>query len=276
VGSKVERLTQTGWHLQPTLRALWNANARQSVWGAISRVVRTPSIVERGMVVDLFTAPGPMPIVGQLSGNPDLQEESLEAYEAGYRWTTSAVSLDLTGYVNQYAGAVTLWTGAPRFFGGPGGPYLLLPMMLTNDSNVSTAGGEALVTISASPRWRIVGGYNLFTWQSRLRPDAIATAPTSSLNTPRHQFTARSLFALPHGVDFDTTLYRVGAIETGHVPAYTRIDARLGWRVWSALDLSVLARNVLDSRHAEYGFQDAAVLFGRARRQLSVTTTWRF
>ena len=51
-GAKVERLQNTGWHWQPTVRARWNPTAQQTVWAAVSRAVRTPSLVDRGLKLD--------------------------------------------------------------------------------------------------------------------------------------------------------------------------------------------------------------------------------
>jgi iron complex outermembrane receptor protein len=143
---------------------------------------------------------------------------------------------------------------------------------------VSTAGGEALVTISASPRWRIAGSYGLFTVKSRLQPDSKAYSGDGifDASTPRHQGTVRSLFVLPGGVDLDTSMYLAGAIGSGEVPRSMRVDTRIGWRVRPAMDLSFLARNLLDSRHREFAAISGFAVATNLRRQISVTTTWRF
>jgi iron complex outermembrane receptor protein len=277
LGSKVERFTQTGWHWQPTARALWNLTPRQSVWTAASRAVRTPSLTERGMVVNLFETTGRTLMIAQLFGNPHLREESLKAFEAGYRWTASAVSVDLAAYHNRYDDAVNLEVGAPYFVTSPGVPHLVLPVMFDNKMLVSTAGGEALLTVSASPRWRIVGSYGLFTVSSRLQPDSrnFATAAFDA-SSPRHQGSVRSLFALPAGLDLDTTVFLVGAIHSEDVPAYARVDTRIGWRVRRAIDVSVLARNLLGNAHREFAGTSAGTTATELRRKVSVMTTWRF
>ena len=277
LGSKLERFTQTGWHWQPTARALWNATPRQTVWAAASRAVRTPSLAERAMFVNLFEVPGRTPMIAQLFGNPNLREESLRAYEAGYRWTASAVSLDVATYHNRYDDAVNLEVGTPYFVTRPGVPHLILPVVFDNKMTVSTAGGEALVTISASPRWRIVGSYGLFTVTSRLAADSRNFAEHAfDASSPRHQGSVRSLFALPGGVDLDTALLVVGAIDSALAPAYARLDTRFGWRVLSSVDLSLLGTNVLDSRHFEFDASSSNTPATRMRRQISMTATWRF
>ena len=44
----------------------------------------------------------------------------------------------------------------------------------------------------------------------------------------------------------------VGALPDPAVPSYTAVDARWGWRVTPALELSVIARNIFDGGHVEY------------------------
>lgn len=277
LGSKLERFTQTGWHWQPTARALWNATRRQTLWAAASRAVRTPSLTERDMVVNLFETTGRTVMIAKLFGNPNLREESLKAYEAGYRLTASAVSIDLAAYHNHYDDAVNLEIGTPYFVTSAAIPHLILPVVFDNKRVVSTAGAEALVTVSASPRWRIVGGYGLFTVSSRLQPGSRNFADAAfDASAPRHQGTVRSLFALPAGVDLDSTMFVVGAIDSTQVPAYVRFDTRLGWRVRPALDLSLVASNLFDHRHREFTAIDGGVVGTQLRRQISVQTTWRF
>jgi iron complex outermembrane receptor protein len=277
LGTKLERFTHSGWHWQPTARALWHLSTRQSVWGGISRAVRTPSITEREMVVDLFEAPGPMPLIGRLYGNPELRPESLTALEMGYRWTSTIFSVDVAAYHNRYEDAVNLEMHQPYVATTAGVPHLLLPVLFDNKQRVSTAGGEVLLALSPSPRWRVVGTYSLFTVRERLDPDSNNLAVTAfDASTPRHQGTVRSLFALPHRIDVDATAYLVGRIDSDAVPAYARFDTRIGWRMRPSFDVSLLGRNLFDSNHVEFTNVSGGVAFAPARRQLSVTTTWRF
>ena len=277
LGAKAESFTHTGWHLQPTARALWHLSPRQSVWAATSRAVRTPSLSERGMFVNIFEVPGRVPMIAQLFGNPHVRHEALIAYEAGYRWTAPKVSLDVAAYRNDYSDAINLETGVPYFVGPPQVPHLVLPVVFDNKQQVSAAGGEVSLTVSASPRWRLVANYGLFTVRSRFDADSrnFATAAYDAA-TPRHQGAVRSLFVLPRRLDADATVYWVGRIDSDNVPAYARLDARLGWRALATLDIALLGRNILDSRHVEFTSSSTASAITTARRQIAVTSTWRF
>ena len=48
LGTKLEHNDYTGDEIQPNLRLAWQHSPGQTVWGALSRAVRTPSAVERG------------------------------------------------------------------------------------------------------------------------------------------------------------------------------------------------------------------------------------
>ena len=112
LGAKVDRLESTGWHWQPTVRARWNPTAQQTIWAAVSRAVRTPSLVDRGL--QLYQVQGTMsglPLIAEINGDPTIPPESLQGHELGYRWTTRRVSVDLAGYHNLYDG---LSTGGTR------------------------------------------------------------------------------------------------------------------------------------------------------------------
>jgi iron complex outermembrane receptor protein len=68
-----------------------------------------------------------------------------------------------------------------------------------------------------------------------------------------HQAFLRAAFTLPRNLELDGALRRIGDLTTLGVPAYTELDVRLGWRVTSALDLSLNGHNLLHDSHGEFG-----------------------
>jgi iron complex outermembrane recepter protein len=50
----------------------------------------------------------------------------------------------------------------------------------------------------------------------------------------------------------DATLRRVGALPDPALPAYTEMNARLGWHALSSLEVSLSGANLLHSRHREF------------------------
>src|SRR5207245_8979675 len=79
LGVKLESNSYTGLEVQPNARLAWKFRDDALLWSAISRVVRTPSRLDR----ELF-APGSPPFF-LLDGGPNFTSEKLIAYEIGYR-----------------------------------------------------------------------------------------------------------------------------------------------------------------------------------------------
>src|SRR5207245_502127 len=74
LGTKIEHNDYTGFEIEPSGHLAWTPTPRQTVWGAISRAVRTPSRIDRE-----FFVPGNPPFL--LAGGTDFVSEKLLAYE---------------------------------------------------------------------------------------------------------------------------------------------------------------------------------------------------
>jgi iron complex outermembrane recepter protein len=59
LGTKIQRDAYTGLELQPSVRLAWTSSARHTLWTSISRAVRTPSRLDRDLIVLPFSAGGP-------------------------------------------------------------------------------------------------------------------------------------------------------------------------------------------------------------------------
>ena len=57
---------------------------------------------------------------------------------------------------------------------------------------------------------------------------------------------------LGRDVTFDATVRGVAALPNPALPAYTELNARLGWNVTSRVQLSVSGFNLLHAYHVEY------------------------
>jgi iron complex outermembrane receptor protein len=58
------------------------------------------------------------------------------------------------------------------------------------------------------------------------------------------------------------------------VPSYFEADARLGWRVTDAFEVSVVGQNLLHDHHPEYGFPDPSRV--EIERSVYGKVTWRY
>ncbi len=93
--------------------------------------------------------------------------------------------------------------------------------------------------------------------------------------SPRQQFRLHSRADLGAQWEWDTTLYYVDRLEATDIAAYLRLDMRLGWRPREAIDLSVVAQNLLDHSHAEF-VPIEGIRATEVPRGVYGMLTWRF
>ena len=79
---------------------------------------------------------------------------------------------------------------------------------------------------------------------------------------------------MPHRLDWDVSVYGVGALPDQGVPRYDRVDTRLGWQASESLELSIVGQNLLTPRHPEFG--DDAPLHTIAQRNILLKLDWKF
>jgi iron complex outermembrane receptor protein len=72
----------------------------------------------------------------------------------------------------------------------------------------------------------------------------------------------RSSYNITDRHEFDLTVRHVGALPQPAVPAYTAVDARLGWRE-ANLEVSLTAQNLFDRGHPEFGAAPGRSEYGR-------------
>jgi iron complex outermembrane receptor protein len=277
VGTKVERETLSGWNVQPTARALWQATTHQRLWAAFSRATRSPSRVDVGMRVNADVAPGqggPPLVVGVL-GNPDYQTEDTRSLEVGYRLDLGPVSLDAAGFRSEHERLRTIEPGTPFFESIPGPPHLLLPLRFGNLLRAETAGVELVVRLAPGAWWHVDGGYTYFQIDPTLSPESRDTdSATTDGAFPRHQWQVRPAVTFG-GWEADLSWYRVGAIESLAVPAYTRIDTRVEWRIRPTLSVILTGQNLTDRGHAEFAGDDIVATPSMDQRRVGLSLRWR-
>jgi iron complex outermembrane recepter protein len=241
---------------------------------AVSRAVSPPSQAERELQVCLSAFPAPVgpPTLVSFVGNPNLQDEQLLAYEAGYRWEiNSRVSLDLASFYDFYHGIDALVPGPPLLVLIPV-PHVLIPLDSTNQSHAHTYGGEAAVNLNITHFWRLSASNSQF-YLAQYVPVQIPDA--LSPESPEEQFGLRSDLRLPHRIEADIGTYHVSQLPQQQIPSYTRLDARLGWKVGEQWELSVGGQNLLQAQHPEFrsvlGVTPTEVL-----RNVFLKAVWRF
>jgi iron complex outermembrane receptor protein len=257
VGSKFERNSYTGFEYQPSARILWTQNEKNTIWGAITRAVRTPSRRENDLQTDsgIFMGALPLPNRVILSGNKDFEAEEVMSYELGYRVRPADnFFLDFTGFYNVFDNLLTHETPNPTFQGSPI-PHLLIEGTLGNKMYGELYGVELAANWNVTDSWKLAGGYTFLQMQLHLDSSSASFIPMDEVledYSPHNQFHLRSYLDLPGNLEFDTAIYYVDSLYGMNVPAYIRCDARLGWHISKNMELSAVVQNLWDSWHSEF------------------------
>jgi len=282
LGTKVEHNDYTGFEVQPSARARWRAGERATVWGAVSRAVRTPSRVEHdGSISRQVLSPGTsgtgLSTAISLFGNDDYDTEELLAYEIGYRFAAKAVSIDVATFYDDYDDLRTLEAGQAYVDTASGLPYLVLPFGTANKMSGHTYGLETAVSWRPFDWWLIKGSHTWLRMFLDMDGDSTDTISESDEDgNPTHQFSLQSSMNPTSGVELDTVFRYVDDVPSLNVDSYVELDVRIGWQCTESLELSLVGRNLLDGHHPEYASEIVEYVPSEVERSVYAKATWRF
>ena len=259
LGVKVEYNAFTDFEFQPSIRAAWNPRPDHTVWAAFSRAVRLPTVSDQNVTVNQVLLPGAPPILSMQIPNSGAKAEELMAYELGYRAKISKkVNVDVTAFYFDYDRLLA--SNDVAFIFDPNPPPGHLASLSFNDNSVEGEiyGLEISGQWQVFRNWRLSGSYTLADTQLHPRSGApinpFILAPDGGFEAegePEHIFNLRSYLNLPHNLELDTFYYYVSENNSRSIPAYSRLDVRLGWQPIENVDLSFVAQNLLDPSHPE-------------------------
>jgi iron complex outermembrane receptor protein len=278
LGSKVEYDTFGGWGLLPSARVMWEVSPDQRLWVAASRARRTPSISDRDFRFNLAVQPGPpLPVVVAVIGDPAYRSERLVQLEAGHRIQLGATAaFDATVFSGSYDGLPTSEPVEPRLELTPGPPHVLAGITLANLLNARMNGVEFTARWNPLKPWKIETSYSYLHLTTKVDPASQdPAASTTDSNAPKHQWEAKTVYALRPGVEVGASIWRVGKLERLQVPAYTRLDARAEFRLNGRMTAAVVAQNLLHAHHQEFG-SESAFLTSRIPRSARLDLRWEF
>jgi len=275
IGSKFLHNSYSGFEVQPTVRLLWTPSSRQTVWGAVTRAVRTPSRIEEDLQLTGLLSPSPLTFF-RITGDRKFSSEHLIGYEAGYRTLVrSKFYLDIAAFHNNYDHLLSIEPGAPFSEISPPPPHAVVPFLFRNGLFGNTSGFEIAPDWTPTSWWRLRGSYSYL--HMDLNKEAASqdasTANSTQGSSPHHQVMIRSSLNLPKKLDFDQTFRYVSALPTQLVEAYVTADVQFSWRATRSLELSVVGQNLFQPHHAEFG-GDPGALVGIARSAYA-KITWQ-
>jgi iron complex outermembrane recepter protein len=247
LGSKFEHNDFTGFEVQPNVRMTWQTRSGNTVWGAISRAVRTPARGEHDVTLAVIAPSLPPPLT--IQGNDEFRSETLIAYEIGYRFSLAEqVSTDITTFYNDYnkLRTVDITTATP--------PY---DATFGNNLEGHTAGIEIDSHWQAREWLGVNANYSQLKIDLRLvngSSDTLSQAAADA--SPAHTANLWIAADLDKHVEIDAGVRYVSRIRTpgasADIPSYTAFDARIGWKPRADLELSLSARNLFDNTHPEF------------------------
>lgn len=279
-GTKLEYHTFGGWQYQPNVRAIWKPNSNHRLWVSVSKATRTPSRGERDGEIRILGLPDIQRTVA-LKGSSNVELEKVLTYEAGYRtWPTANLYFDVAAFYNDYDDLRFTVLGQPT--------DTTIPLNIVNGERASTWGVE--LTANWRPiewsRWQLT--YTFLDTDFKVKEPVFAQSGIGFLlgdeRDPKHQVSLRSSFDLGPNVELDLWLRYVDRISDitvinpeslPEVDDYISFDARIGWRPFPNIELSLVGRNLNDAKHIEY-LQEIATFPTQVQRSIYGQIKWEF
>lgn len=243
IGTQIELSTLAGLEIQPNVRWLWTPDEEQTVWAAVSRAVRTPSLEEVDIEQRLDVNDLPFQ-----RGSDDFHSEELLAWELGYRRSLGTRAfLDLATFYNRFDELQSI-----ELDGNGVAVY-------DNQVEADAWGLEAAFDFDPRHDWRLRTSYSFFEMDFEAEAGSFENVgdfvDTKDELVPRHRIALRSYYDLGEDWELDTGVYWTDEHSSWFFenPAYWRLDARLGWRPNERLELSLGVQNAQRREHPEAG-----------------------
>lgn len=263
-GSKFEVNSRSGFEIQPSIRLTWVPAEKHTLWAAWSRSVRTPSLVDQGLLTILNVvppaAPGAPTQITTLSGNQEYDAERSVVLEGGWRWRPeNNLFFETTGFIGFYDDARAIGAGAPVFGMGPGGgPTVTIPTRFENGGQQVIPGVEVRVSYRPFSNWTLDAHYSF------LKPDleeddflgAVEFEGDEGL-IAKNAVHLRSYLDLGDDWSWNVAFWWQNGVQElvlnqeRRSPLY-RLDTTLQWRPSEGVQVTLGGRNLLETRNTEW------------------------
>ncbi|MEP3481194.1 MAG: TonB-dependent receptor [Fuerstiella sp.] len=265
LGAKVSDNSFSGFEIQPTARILWLPDEKHSVWMAASRAVRLPTFFEVDGTITLpAISTSPVAVFPQQSPAAQLEGFNLTAFEFGIRGQPlESFSWDLTTFINRYEntgeselqGLVPITAGA-----------FLAVQPRGNEGSAEAYGAELAGVWDLNEQVKIRGAYTY---------TSIHGVTTSISRTPVNQLYVQTSMDVSKTVEADMTWRYVDSVADV-VQHYNVMDLRLAWIPSSEFEWSVVARNLFDDKHPEFGVPPTGGVFTQVPTSVYSMITWQY
>lgn len=292
LGSKFEHSEYVDWQVQPNVRLNWRLQNDFSVWAAVSRAARTPSLGERQLNIRLnevspqiegVPTGGPTPpFIVSVIGSDSFESELLTAYEAGIRGRLSnSIEFDLSIFSFDYddvrGGSLLNLVCKPSdvsVFVDPRclatSNYFDAEFGLGNNITASTAGAELALQWQLTKSWHLDAAISLFDFDLQ----EVETASPNSYSEPEWLAHVRSQWSLPNNIEIDVAIRGVDSSSTYAIDTNVTADLRFGWKPAAAFNLELIGQNLLNEGYREYGSYSLEALPSMVERRVMLRATW--
>lgn len=288
-GAKLERNHFGGWQPEPSVNLLWMPGKHHSVWISAARSLRTPSFFDVAvegpfLVYPASEATGGLPVSINFVRSPGFLTEAVSDFEAGYRGELSPkFTVDLSVFYDRFSSLKSFLSGDPAFAPSPV-PHLDVPFYTQNDAGAVGKGGEGSLAWQVLPKWKLEGSYTyvlINPWLTSAAPPG-AVLGGADKQPSRNKWRLQSYLNLSKAWKLDTFLYWGSPGSPANnlgpdvlVPAYTRLDVRLGYHAGPRWQLSLAGQNLLQARHLE-GLSSLLTAYSYVNREVYLKSTWQF
>jgi iron complex outermembrane recepter protein len=290
IGAKLEYNHFGGRAVEPSANLMWLPTKQQSVWISSARSLRTPSLFDVAVDAPFDIEAGSaatrgLPIVENINGSTAFSSESVMDFQAGYRVQMSKTfSADLAVFYDQYSNLRSFVLDGPVLALDPV-PHLNVLGYTGNGSSAVGKGAEGSMAWQVLPVWKLEGSYTynaINQWLNSSAPPGSVEDSGDRKEPSRNKWRLQSYVNLSKAWELDSFLYWTGAESPVNIygpnvfiPAYTRLDVHLGYKVSPHWQISLVGQNLLQAHHLE-GIPELLTTYSYVNRGVYLKSTWRF
>ncbi|OQY18911.1 MAG: hypothetical protein B6I36_05805 [Desulfobacteraceae bacterium 4572_35.1] len=280
LGTKCEHNEVTGWEWQPNLRLIWQATPKLSLWGAISRAVRTPSHVEENgdLVVSIeppsTLAPLQLPTVIALQGKNSIDAEDLLAWELGSRLAfNDTFSCDIAMFIHDYDNlqggemqpiSVAIFNEQPVY---------MVDYIANNNFDGYSYGAEVAANWRVYSTWSLMLAYSFLDMKT---DNGSAEEMTLPERYTQHQVSLQSRLDINNNWQTDCWITYNDGIETQDISPRWNMHLRIGWQPQSAWEIELIGHNLLHDDSVEIYSELASAGSSRSERGVLLRATYKY
>jgi iron complex outermembrane receptor protein len=274
IGTKFEHNSFNKFEIQPSIRVSWTPAEEQTVWGSITRAVRTNSRLEEGFRFTALAVPS-LPLYVRLIGDSQFHAEQLLGYELGYRrYLKDHGFIGVSAFYNRYDGLLSVENRPAAPEDTPAPTHLVLPLFFRNGIDARTSGFEISALWDFKTWWRMKGSYSHMHLNALRDPNSNDASTVRQLegDSPRHKVVTQASLTLPDLFEVDLTYRYVSSIPDQKVPSYSTGDVRIARRLAREWELSAVGQNLFQPHHPEYGGPPGGLV--EIRRSAYLKLSW--